>query len=314
MDALPLALEHLCHRVLRQPVDLEVWHELAELLRDGDVALRVPEPDRRGDVERAPTARPTSHPPRRRRWRDEVPQEEIDLDWVAQVWSVPGSFEYDEVPAGVLGERPAAADIAEPIAVAVDDEHRTANLRRQRPCVRRGHEGRVVRGDQRLGVRLEAPPDTVLDRFGRMRLREDLAHEEVDPVCVIDEPVVPVVLRPALVDLVALFEVVDGACRNGLASTGIRGADKDSTRDSVRVLGREDESALGAHGEAGDHRPLGLGGIQHLDRVRRVFPLVVRLGLQRSVGLPVAAAVEGDHAGVSGEIRNLHLPVAGMEE
>ena len=53
----PSALEHGGDRVLREPVDLEVGDELAQLVRDGDVALRVAEPDRRGDVEGALAAR-----------------------------------------------------------------------------------------------------------------------------------------------------------------------------------------------------------------------------------------------------------------
>ena len=39
--------------MLGEPVDLELGHELAQLAGDRDVALRVAEPDRRGDVERA---------------------------------------------------------------------------------------------------------------------------------------------------------------------------------------------------------------------------------------------------------------------
>jgi hypothetical protein len=43
MDSLPLRLEHGRYGVLREPVDLEVRMQLAELLRDGHVALRMPE-------------------------------------------------------------------------------------------------------------------------------------------------------------------------------------------------------------------------------------------------------------------------------
>ena len=53
MDALAARLEHGRHRVLREPVDLEVGVELAQLVGDRGVALRVAEPDRGGDVEGA---------------------------------------------------------------------------------------------------------------------------------------------------------------------------------------------------------------------------------------------------------------------
>ena len=53
VDALALSLEDARHRVLRQPVDLQAVDEVAQLAGDRDVALRVAEPDRRGDVERA---------------------------------------------------------------------------------------------------------------------------------------------------------------------------------------------------------------------------------------------------------------------
>ena len=56
VDPLPLRLEHCRHRVLGEPVDLEVGVQLPQLLGDCDVAPGVPEPDRRRDVERAPTA------------------------------------------------------------------------------------------------------------------------------------------------------------------------------------------------------------------------------------------------------------------
>ena len=53
MDPLAARLEHRGHRMLGQPVDLEVRVQLAQLVGDRDVAPGVAEPDRRGDVERA---------------------------------------------------------------------------------------------------------------------------------------------------------------------------------------------------------------------------------------------------------------------
>ena len=57
VDPLAVLLEDGGHRVLGEPVDLEVRVELAQLGRDRNVALGVAEADRRGDVERPPPAR-----------------------------------------------------------------------------------------------------------------------------------------------------------------------------------------------------------------------------------------------------------------
>ena len=53
VDALAARLEHRGDRVLREPVDLEVGVQPAQLVGDRDVAPRVAEPDRRRDVQRA---------------------------------------------------------------------------------------------------------------------------------------------------------------------------------------------------------------------------------------------------------------------
>ena len=53
MDGLAVGHQQARHRILRQPVDLEAGMELAQFLRDGDVAAAVAEADRRGEIERA---------------------------------------------------------------------------------------------------------------------------------------------------------------------------------------------------------------------------------------------------------------------
>ena len=44
MDALTARLEHRRHRMLRQPVDLQIGMQLAQLVRDRRIPLRVPSP------------------------------------------------------------------------------------------------------------------------------------------------------------------------------------------------------------------------------------------------------------------------------
>jgi hypothetical protein len=240
--------------------------------------------------------------------------QKVDLHRVAHVRRVSGPFENDELASRVLREGRTPAHVAEPVLVSMDDEHRAANPRRQFPGILRVERRCIVRRDEGLRVGLQAPADAVLDGLRRMRLREDFPDEEVDPVFVSGEPVVPVVLRPALVDFVLLLEVVDGARGYRLAAAWIRGPDEHSSGDAVGMVAREDERALSAHGEAGNHRPLGLGGVQDGDRVGCVLALAVSLRLQGTVRLAVPTPVEGHDATVAREMRDLHLPVARVEE
>jgi hypothetical protein len=90
------------------------------------------------------------------------------------------------------------------VLVAVDHQHRAAQPADQLgralgvddPVV--GADGPVLGGDQRLRVGLQAPPDAVLDRLGRVPLGEDPAHEELEELAVVLAPVVLVELGPAL--------------------------------------------------------------------------------------------------------------------
>jgi len=62
VDPLAVRLQDGGDRMLCEPVDLDVGAELAQLVRDGDVALGVAEADRGGDVERASPARQGARP------------------------------------------------------------------------------------------------------------------------------------------------------------------------------------------------------------------------------------------------------------
>ena len=91
----PRASSTLRDRVLGEPVDLEVRVQLAQLVRDRGVALRVPEADRRGDVERPLAARLAAHPARRRtRGGEELAQQQVDLDRIAHVRAVARALEH----------------------------------------------------------------------------------------------------------------------------------------------------------------------------------------------------------------------------
>ena len=75
--------------MLRKPINLDIGMHFAQLIRDCNIALRVTETDRGGDVERTLAAGFSAYPASRRRRRlDEVPKEQVDLDRIAQVWCV----------------------------------------------------------------------------------------------------------------------------------------------------------------------------------------------------------------------------------
>ena len=118
----PRGLERRRDRVLREPVDLEVGVQPAQLAGDGDVAPGVAEADRRGQVERALAAgrgRASSvrgAAPR----RGEVAQQQVDPHRVARVRAVAGALEHDELAAGHARRAAARASGRDGVIVAVD--------------------------------------------------------------------------------------------------------------------------------------------------------------------------------------------------
>ncbi len=137
VDALALRFEHARHRVLGEPVDLEVGLQATQLTRDRDVALRVPEPDRRGDEEcsRAPVGavdRGIARRPRPARGVvEEISQREVHLHRPAGVREVAAAADALEASAGEPRERASVARRRDRVAVAVHDEHRAAQPLRE---------------------------------------------------------------------------------------------------------------------------------------------------------------------------------------
>ncbi len=85
-------LEHARHRVLRQPLDVEVGAQPAQFAGDREVALGVAEADRARHVERSrPVARARAHKASLGRLlaaAEEVAQQQVERHRVAEVWSV----------------------------------------------------------------------------------------------------------------------------------------------------------------------------------------------------------------------------------
>ena len=195
-------------RVLGQPVDLQVRVQLAQLVGDGEVAADVPEPDRRAR-RTAPAcagsaARVQVRGPRRPVASSDSTNSRISRfarTGSRRVGACPPPRMRHQLAAGPLGPAPPRSRTA-----------RSRPRRRARPGPgsapagrsprRPRRSARPMRGrgeQQRLGVGLQPPADAVLPLLGRVRLGEDLGHEELDPAAVVGQPVVPVRLLPALV-------------------------------------------------------------------------------------------------------------------
>ncbi len=321
MDPFPSILQHAGHRVLGQPVDLQVGVDRTELVGDGHVPTCVAKPDRRADVERSlRPALPPHPPPLRARRRmdavDEPADEEVDLDRVASVGKMAGSLQHDQpAPLDGSGQLDAASGAGDAVVRPLDHQRRapdppgqlTRLLLRDEPL---GHGG-VGQGLRR---RLQAPFHAVLDGLGRVALAERVGEEELQESSMVPEPVVPVVLGPALVGVEDLLET----CRDGpLGGPGGQrngGGDEHRTQGSLRVLGRKDERSLSPHGQGHDDGAIGIGLVQHGQGIGDVLPLLVGFGSARAIRTTVAAAVERHHPVVPGQVRDLHLPVAGVDD
>src|SRR5439155_8610318 len=157
------------------------------------------------------------------------------------------AFEHDEVASGLFGHCLAARDGRDRVPIAVDHEYGTPHATGERARLLGGQPGPILRGDERLSVRLETPADAVLDRLRRVWLGEDLRDEELDEVAVIAKPVVAVVLGPALVRVVLRVEVrEDGSLGKQVAPAGVRRPNEDCALDPLGMLRSEQQTALAA--------------------------------------------------------------------
>ena len=126
--------------------------------------------------------------------------EEVEEDGIPRVWRVPAAFEQDELAARVLGER--APRVCGAIASSIAVDARAPGSARAARASRASSGSGFAPYCAAIsvsGARLEPPADAVLDLLRRVRLPEHLREEELDEAAVVAQPVVPVVLRPALV-------------------------------------------------------------------------------------------------------------------
>ena len=171
------------------------------------------EPDGRADEEDFLAPRPAPGPPGRRRCGTcEVAKQQVDPDGIAHFRQVTRAFEENESSSDSIGECCTLTGGANEIFGAVDHESRTPDATERVPQLIDAEVsyrlGRIYEG---LRGRLECPPDGILDRLRRMGLVEALEKKNLKEVLVVLHPVVPVVLRPALVFVVLLVKIEERA-------------------------------------------------------------------------------------------------------
>ena len=202
------------------------------------------------------------------------------------------------------------------IALAVDHEHGAANTSARAPVTLPGSSLRPPSSRSWSRRRSRAPsrrrPRSASSSAAPVNMFDD---EELDEVAVVAQPVVAVVLRPALVGVVARRRSRRGSARAAVASAARKvGPMKTapSTRSGCSAASSRPRCA--PREKPDDHGALRLGRVHHGERVGGELALVVRRRLPRPVGAAVAAPVERDHAAVAREVGDLHLPVPRVDE
>ena len=309
-------LQHPGHRVLGQPVDLQVRLALPQLAGDGQVATGVAEPDGRREVQGSPGTTSGRHPRAGGgpavHLVGELLDQVVGAHRLAPLRAVAAAVDEHQRPAGQLGESPPDRCWADLVLRAVDDEHRAPHLRAER--IERGgrRAAQAQPARRRVGQHLRrdvvGPEDEVLDLLGRVRLvehatREEL-HEVLEPAL---EPVVLVVLRPALVGVEARVEREPLALRAGDLQPARRGEGHDPAHP-VGMAGRDVHRPGDAAREPHQQCPVGAGAVEDGDGVGGVLRVRVGRGTLGAAGATAPTPVEGHHAEVPRQVGHLELP------
>ncbi len=320
MDALALRLQHGRHRVLGEPVDLQARDQGPQLACDRDVPAHVAEADGRGDEQRSgPDIGAINRGVPIKGGVDKLADREVHLNRMPRLRDVVAALNRHELCARRLRQRPGVGVRGHLVLRPADDEHGALHAAGKRQLVaagdRRGRFGEHGQG-QRVRVGLQAPFDDVVEALGRMGLVRRHGGEPLDEITEIATKVQGVELRPAARrDRFALeprlhprmgHDPVAQAAKR--AAGGEPRADQDKAEHPLGVLGGEQEGALGAARETDDDRLLGPGRVKDVEGVLGELRLGICLDGAGPVALAVAARVEDDHAVMTGEVGDLHLP------
>ena len=132
----------------------------------------------------------------------EVAQQQVDLHRVAGLRQMAAALDHDMLTTRQRGDDRAAVGVLAPVVRAGDDEHRAAHGaagRRGRVRIAGDPARRGVLEQHGLGTHVHRPLDAVLALLGGVRLGEHLREEELREVAPVGQPVVAVLLLPAVV-------------------------------------------------------------------------------------------------------------------
>src|SRR2546421_6230998 len=156
-------------------------------------------------------------------------QQQVARDRVATLGAMSASLDGHQRPARKLGQPGTSREGVEGILIAVDDKHRAAYAASEfLGSLFVHYERSILVCDQHLWCCLKPPAHHVLDLLGGVRLGEDLGHEEFEKAPVVLEPVVAIVLGPALVGFQEIIERIDHALLMALAKRNTRATKKDA--------------------------------------------------------------------------------------
>ena len=93
MDRLAARVQHARDGILREPVDLQIRMQRAQLARDGDVAQRVPEADRARDEQRALGPSQGAPPRGTGRRAEKVAHGQVEADRMTRLRAMAGGLE-----------------------------------------------------------------------------------------------------------------------------------------------------------------------------------------------------------------------------
>ena len=276
VDHLAVRLQHLGHRGLGQPLDLQVGHPLAQGTGDGEVPQHVAQSDRRADPQ-GPTLALSGEEPRGadrggvgRVHVDELLDQCVDQHGVPRHRQVSYAVHDDQAAAGQLGEAGTALRVLAVVERAMQDEHRTVE-RLGDPDDLSLLGQPLRRGEPRLqgrGVGLERPLDHVVEDLCRVGLGDHVLAVMCCPA--------RVVVHPA-----GLVQLLD---RRRLLGQGPEpGRDRDQPAEALGGRGRGHQRPLRAEAFRDQERRLGAGGVEHREHVRGVRVVAVSRRVLRPV-------------------------------
>ncbi len=216
---------------------------------------------------------------------------------------------------GEFGHRLAARIGLQPVVVTVDHQHRTADLavHRLAEIELRCDRPRLDDAGQYGAGGLGGPFDAVLDLPGRVRVGKDVANEELREVGIVGQPVLAVVLVPAV-------EILTPGRKMRRRHVGVsrpdsgRGSGQDERGDAVGMIRRDHACDHAAERQSDDNSLFRAGRIHHRNQIGDVIVQAVRRDIVWPVGFAIAAAVIGDAAKPFAEVRQLRLVHPGMND